>query len=127
MPLPNSPAHKMQLSPQHLQFFLRCVLLCHPPSHLLQGVLHPLQSHLHAIFTVSNMMPRNTILVAGAHALATDSVNPSFFNNSSRNSKVHCALRTPKVIKIIQDLHTTLLANIYQDVNRPLTSSSSGP
>ena len=65
LPLSDTFAHKMQHSKQHLQLLS---------------------------FTVSNRMPRKTILVAGEHALAPDSANPSFFSSYPRNSKDPCAL-----------------------------------
>ena len=44
------------------------------------------------IWTVSKRIPRNTILVAGAHALLADSAKPNFVNKSPRNSKAPWAL-----------------------------------
>ena len=58
------------------------------------------------IFTLSNIMRRNTILVAGAQALVTDSVNPSVFNKSPRNSKAHWALSFTSAAQGHQDNST---------------------
>ena len=55
------------------------------------------------ISTVSIRIPRNTILVAGRHALDPDSVNPRYHSSSPRNSKAPWAISSTSAPRNHQD------------------------